>query len=190
MDEARHTRARRESLVLNGFQILFAAVGLLQAMMKQGYEGIGVGEGKMKIISLFVSISLFAFAAAVVLPLRYTDILCRISFFFLVLASKPHPRTTQNYPPLLPLLLLLVKSNGKCSWERGSFKRSREQFVSGSTLCSTGSIIIYEVTCNLVESNLLGACFFFCSTSSEYAFARALTFGFESPFKNSSLRSE
>ncbi|XXG84526.1 hypothetical protein AAC387_Pa10g2029 [Persea americana] len=119
MDEARYTRARRESLGLSCFQILsaalFAAVGLLQTMMKQGYEGVGVGEGKMKIISLFVSISLLAFAAAVVLTLRYTDILCRISFFFLVLAcssllSPFVPHVLFWFPYLacvLPLLHLL-----------------------------------------------------------------------------------
>ncbi|XXG84530.1 hypothetical protein AAC387_Pa10g2033 [Persea americana] len=115
MDEAQQMRARRESLGLNGFQILFAAVGLLQTMMKQGYEGVGVGEGKMKIISLFVSISLFAFAAAVVLPLRYTDILCRIFFFFLILAcssllSPFVPHVLFWFPYLacvLPLLNLL-----------------------------------------------------------------------------------
>ncbi|XXG84519.1 hypothetical protein AAC387_Pa10g2021 [Persea americana] len=122
MDEAQQIRTRRESLGLNGFQILFAAVGLLQTMMKQGYEGVGVGEGKMKIISLFVSISLFAFAAAVVLPLRYTDILCRISFFFLVLgtllvslsrlcfASSPftstYARPSSSLSPTALLLLL------------------------------------------------------------------------------------
>ncbi|XXG84517.1 hypothetical protein AAC387_Pa10g2019 [Persea americana] len=88
MDEAQQIRARRESLGLNGFQILFSAVGLLQTMTKQGSEGVGVGEGNVKIISLFVSISLSAFAAAVVLPLRYTDISCRISSFFLLLVCS------------------------------------------------------------------------------------------------------
>ncbi|XXG84520.1 hypothetical protein AAC387_Pa10g2036 [Persea americana] len=85
MDEA---RARRESLGINGFQMLSAAVGLLQTMTKQGSEGVGVGEGKMKIVFLCVSISFSAFTATLVLPLRYTNILYRISFFFLVLACS------------------------------------------------------------------------------------------------------
>ncbi|RWR94333.1 hypothetical protein CKAN_02362000 [Cinnamomum micranthum f. kanehirae] len=149
MDEAVQIRARHESLGLYGFQILSAAVGLLQTMIRmkqQGSEGLGIGEEKMNIIFLCVSISFSAFTASVVLPLRYTNILCRISFFFLLCRSsctairdfacgayerfirargKATPKddsklptiTTSSPPPCGGLEEVRVLK-GKCLWER------------------------------------------------------------------------
>ena len=77
-----HLGAQHFSIGLYGFNMQSAVVGLLQSTK----PGSGSIEGK--IISLSVSFSIFAFAASVALPPRFTTILCRISFFFSVLACS------------------------------------------------------------------------------------------------------
>eukprot|EP00268_Persea_americana_P024470 TRINITY_DN23874_c0_g2_i2.p1 TRINITY_DN23874_c0_g2~~TRINITY_DN23874_c0_g2_i2.p1 ORF type:complete len:147 (+),score=11.52 TRINITY_DN23874_c0_g2_i2:161-601(+) len=77
-----HLGAQHFSIGLYGFNMQSAVVGLLQSTK----PGSGSIEGK--IISLSVSFSIFAFAASVALPPRFTTVLCRISFFFSVLACS------------------------------------------------------------------------------------------------------
>ncbi|XXG55318.1 hypothetical protein AAC387_Pa03g3015 [Persea americana] len=77
-----HLGAQHFSIGLYGFNMQSAVVGLLQSTK----PGSGSIEGK--ITSLSVSFSIFAFAASVALPPRFTTVLCRISFFFSVLACS------------------------------------------------------------------------------------------------------